>query len=246
MNSCRPPEHSSNTQPAEQNGKRSALFDYIRYPACKRLINRIHIAQKEKGIKSITALSQFPGEGKTAFISVIAIGFMALLNKRVLIMDTVSQTRDESFYYRGLLGNPLNTSNGAADRPACIDLITTKNLSRQKLLNPHNGSGLMLIPEVPAVSAELGGFDSADFQVPAFIESMKGSYDLILLDTCALSRADKDTFDPLILAQHTDTSILVTSPATLEHKLLSSLVVELKRNRISPLGIVLDSGVIEC
>src|SRR5689334_14789819 len=108
--------------PFDRKKARHELFDYIRRSECKRLINRIMVAQNEQDLKSIVVLSQFPSEGKTLCISALAIGFLTLLHKRILIMDTVSQSRDDSFYCHGVVESETENQSGG-----CIDIITTRN-----------------------------------------------------------------------------------------------------------------------
>jgi|GEM_PF-3365309 len=220
------------------NETRAILLDYIRNPECKRLLNRISIAQSEANAKSVAILSQFPCEGKAVFICSLALGFMKLMDKRVLIMDTVSQSCDESFYFREVFKEQLNQSNEVEKRQGCIDLITTKNLSRKNLVQSNNETDSL----APVSYQSNFKFDIADFQVNPFVDSMKGSYDLILMDTCALSEVNKTSLDPLILAEYADASILFTSPDYLDRAELSKLSRQLQRHRIAPLGLVVNSG----
>jgi hypothetical protein len=77
---------------------RNVLVDYIRLPHYKRLLEKVVTQQEEAGVKSITVMSMYPQEGRTFFISVLALGYALFLRKRVLIMDTVHQTRAESYF----------------------------------------------------------------------------------------------------------------------------------------------------
>src|SRR5262245_29231207 len=118
----------SEVEPFGDPGTRGMLLDYIRNPECKRLLHRISTAQRERNFKSLAVLSQNPGQGKALFISVVALGFMELMNKAVLIMDTVSQTRDESFYYHGLRGGRAQDLHAfGTPRQPCIDILTSQN-----------------------------------------------------------------------------------------------------------------------
>jgi Mrp family chromosome partitioning ATPase len=217
----------------------SAWFDYIRLPACKRLVNRILRAQNEKGVKSLAVLSQFPGEGKTVLISVLAVGYMTLLEKKVLILDLVSQTRDESFYFRKVLERPAVPENETR-RTGRIDLITSEGLSKAAL--PPDALGNIDIHPQLRSETPVHPYDAADFQIGPFIKSIRGFYDLILIDTCSLTSASKDNFDPIILAQHVDSTIVVGSPQSMDRDTLASLTRQLKRYQIEPLGIVVDQG----
>src|SRR5262249_44057334 len=77
---------------------REVLSDYIRDPRFKRLFDQVASAQARGCLKSLAVLSGYPGEGKTFLVSVLALGYATFLRRRVLILDTISQTRNESFY----------------------------------------------------------------------------------------------------------------------------------------------------
>src|SRR5690242_2502539 len=84
---------------------KNALLDYVRYTEFKRLLNQIINAQKRDGFKTLAVLSEHPQEGKTFFVSTLALGFATLLGKRVLIVDTISQTRNRSLYLDRIFGS---------------------------------------------------------------------------------------------------------------------------------------------
>lgn len=226
------------TENGIRNQQRSALANYVRLPECKRLVNRIYTAQRAKNLKSIVVLSQFPEDGNTTFISSVALGFLMLLNKRVLIMDTVSQTRDESFYYRKVLQKTSSQNDQSEDNLGFIDLITTRSIGNQFQIEDFKNKAPTVKNTNPI------HYDSADFQVAPFVETLKANYDLILLDTCPLTEVNQDCFDPLILALYADASIVVTSPDSMEKGTMATLTEELKRNQVTPLGFVVNSGAI--
>jgi Mrp family chromosome partitioning ATPase len=216
---------------------RSILYDYILLPQCKRLINRIITLQNEKGFKSLAALSNTKREGKTVFISVIALGLHRLLDRRVLIIDTISENRHDSFYYREFLAKPA--SGETSNRRGCIDLLTSRNLSRKNMQMYQKTPELVTDLEVPVLYDETSTYEGSDFQLTHLINEMKRHYDLILIDTAALNDAEPSPFDPLILAEHADASILLATPDT-ERDVIMACLYELQRNRINPLGIVMD------
>lgn len=227
---------TSEGSPARPEGVREVFFDYIRHPAYKRLLNQVVAAQDKQSVRSLAVLSEFPGEGKTFFVSVLALGFASFLRKRVLIMDTISQTRNESFYMGTILGGEVSDVEGVPGRgrPGSIDLITTRNLRRQIRIH---GEPIDIHEE-----GEEDLYDTADFQIGPFITALAPSYDLILLDTCAMSEVTKENIDPIILAQQADASILVTSPESLDKQLLSKVSSDLRRSNIRLLGTIFNAG----
>ena len=222
---------------------RDILIDYIRLPQCKRLINRILTAQQEYDIRSLAVLSHFPGEGRTLLVSVIALGFMTWLDKRVLIVDTVNQTREESFFFRNVMGNNSQEGIPISPRAGCIDLVTSHSLQTKNLLLLDHRVKAALCSQAPAMLSARPDQDTSDFRIISFINSVKSFYDLIIMDTCALTDVNENTHDPMILGQHIDATILLISEEALEKHVLGKLINNLKHHRIEPLGVVSNLGV---
>ena len=225
--------------PKESNVK-EIFFDYIRDPAFKRLLNQIIISQEEENFKSIAVISEYPGEGKTFFISVLALGLASFLKKRVLIMDTISQTRNESFYISSVLENEQVIQDEDSDdsNRGVIDLITTKNLRRQAQQNKF-----LDYDSKTQSQDEQDDYDTADFQIGKFIKSLTPSYDIILLDTCSLSEVTKVHLDPIILAHQADAAILITSKHSIKSDVLTRIKKELKSPNIRLIGTIYNSNI---
>lgn len=216
---------------------RNVFYDYIRHPEYKRILHFVVTAQSRESFVSMAVLSKYPGEGKTFLVSVLALGYATFLQRKVLIIDSVSQNRNESFYMGRIMGNEFNESSRSA--PACIDLMTTRGMKQHGVRSRKQLTG----PEHLARNDEEESFNTTDFQIGGFIESLKDSYDLILLDTCALSEADKCNMDPVILAKESHTSILVTSPRSVERANVREIKAELDRCDVRALGTVYNSGI---
>jgi len=232
----------------ESNKIREILLDYIRHPEFKRLLNQILMAQQEQKFVSMAILSEFPQEGRTFFISALALGYATYLDKKVLIMDTISQTKDESFYFGHILGEESDSifsyDNDSDSKGGVVDLIATKNLCRRVKLE-HEGESLDVLKGDSLLSySEKDLYENVDFRIRDFINSLKKSYDLILLDTCPLSRASKFHLDPMILAKQAETSILLTSPQSVNRRRLSTIRNELKSSQVKILGTIFNDGVV--
>lgn len=220
------------------------LFDYIRDPEFKRLLNQIVVAQERKKFKSIAVLSQLPEEGKTFMISVLALGYATYLRKRVLIMDTVSQTQNESFYVGRVLDREQDKKgHGKNAYGGIIDLITTVNLQQRTAL-PFGASKhpTLRIVDPPALYEETRGYDSTDFQVGPFMDTMAPNYDLVLLDTCSLTANDKTKLDPVILARQSHAALLITSERSLYRESLLRVRDDCSRYNINLLGSIHNPG----
>lgn len=201
---------------------RSALLDYVHAPEFKRLLSDIAAAQHERDFRSIAVLSRDRGEGKTFFVSVLALGYAAFLGRRVLILDSIAQNSVSALYLERLFHADSADAPALASRGS-IDVMTSRELGDEESDSVHAGA------------PRLGG---ADFTIGDFIGRMHADYDLIVVDTCALSGSSVHTLDPIVVARQTDTAILVTSQATLHRDAVSEVGRELRRRSIALLGTV--------
>jgi hypothetical protein len=87
--------------------KSSPFFDYIRNNDFKRLLGKIlSTVEKEKAL-SLAVLSAEPGDGKTFMIAAMALGYAVLLQKRVLIVNTVLGQSPDSLSIQSVYENEL-------------------------------------------------------------------------------------------------------------------------------------------
>jgi len=192
---------------------KDAFSEYIRYTECKRLLNQISSAQEAQGFRSVAVISQDEREGKSFLVLVLAMGYALLLNRKVLVVDAVSQTKNRSLYRNRIL--EAEHTNGNSNY-GVIDLLTTKSL-------------------------EEGEEESSDFQIGPYADSLRDDYDLIVFDTCAIRGAQKDNMDPIIISKSADVAILLTSMRSLDRENLRKLKQELKRWNIKLLGSVFNT-----
>jgi Mrp family chromosome partitioning ATPase len=170
--------------------KSSPLFDYIRNGEFKRLLGRIRATLEAEQAHSVSILSAQPQEGKTFLVAAIALGYAILLQKRVLIVNTVLGASAQSLSLQDLYDSELKYApvNGVARWNRMIDLISPQEQETKK-----------------------SQFDTVDFMVGQFLDSFKDKYDLIIVDTCALGAAQSSMMDPIVIAGQTDASLFVTS-----------------------------------
>ena len=206
--------------------KRSPLYDYIRFTEIKRLIHQLDQERQRNQLKTVAVLSELPGEGKTFLISAIALGFAVLLKKRVLIVDTTSQAKEGNLYLERIFGNVGGKSRKAAGASAFDD----EDAQFVDLISPKNETG--------------ASTESADFQIGPFVDSYKEDYDLILFDTCAISRANKNNIDPVIIAKHAGAAIQVLSPLSVNMEVLGKIREGIRNWEINLAGTVFNRGVL--
>lgn len=207
-------------QSRDQAGQvRSLLDDYIKRTEFKRLINQVVMAQVKQGFRSLAVLSEFSGEGRTFFAAALALAYARYLIGRVLIADTVRQPRNQTLYYRAIRGQyrPESFQPRAEVAPGLIDLLSTSE-------------------------TEAAAQGTSDFLLCSYIDSIKHRYDLVIVDTCAMSEVSQENIDPIVAARHVDTSILLTSQRSGERTLLLTLKRRLEQYQIPVLGTVFNRG----
>jgi hypothetical protein len=190
------------------------FLDYIRFTEIKRLIHQVRTELENRGTKSFSVISEYSGEGKTFFVAVLAIGFATLLRRRVLIVDTTTQTQGGNLYL-----DRIFSSEGGPSGPESryIDLISPKN-------------------------AEGRGEESADFDIGPLAELYQDKYDLVIFDTCALSLANKNNIDPVIVSKHAGGAVLVQSRRSMDVDALKSVREQLGTWGIGLVGTVFNAG----
>lgn len=202
------------------------MLEFLSLPECRSLLHRIHSAQHERNAKSILILSQFPQEGRTFLTSVLAEAAIRLFSQRVLIVDTDSTDVAHSPYFT-YLGRDRSEGAGDPPEPASIEIAIAKRIRHQGTneTQPHPAHEETL--DLPP-----------DFAVGGYLTAVREEYDLVLIDGCALSSVGRTTVHPAILSVHSDITILVVSPPSIERNALRSMQGLLAQHRIRPFGFV--------
>lgn len=225
--------HKSTSQvPADQKGPRfgaDALSYYLRLPQTKRLVHRLTVAQQEIGFTSVSVVSLFPREGRTFFVSLIALAYATVLKRRVLILDTISQSKEDSFHLSAVMKEQNaqpdsrdNLQNVALQDSSGVDLVATRAL-RGEISNKHRN---------------ISPLQTAEFLMQPFLKALTPSYDLILLDTCAIRAVTGDHFDPLVLSRQVDQVITLVSAQSASEEALIELHNQLSKAEVPLLGYV--------
>ncbi len=198
-----------------------AFGDYIRGTDCKRLLNQILTAQEKEHFKTVAILSMYPEEGKTFLSMVVAFSYATMLGKRVLLVDVVNQTHSRTLYLETLLerGSQSDPSEETINgRKPVFDFLTTR-------------------------SDQTNHIESVDFQIGSYIDKLRPSYDLILLDTCAFQGAGKLNIDPSVVARNVDRAILLMSQQSMNDQSLKDIGNKLKAWKVKLLGVVYNGGL---
>jgi Mrp family chromosome partitioning ATPase len=87
-------------------------------------------------------------------------------------------------------------------------------------------------------SGDVSLLQTAEFLMKPFIAALSPSYDLILLDTCAMSSVSGDHFDPLVLARQIERAVLLLSPNSCNRGTAQTIKKRLDQEGISLMGVI--------
>lgn len=195
----------------------SAFYSYIRCSDFKRLLSQVSSLVENNQVKTLAILSAYPQEGRTFFVSALALGYAVLLKKRVLIVNTALRQRKDSLNIQKIYFDELQHAPGVRDgqHVRAIDLMSPKMNSN-----------------------DVSQADTVDFQIGRYISVYKNNYDLILIDNCALNVHDEKTIDPIVIAGQADASLLVTSEKSLKKGPLEEMKELLTKWRVRVVGTI--------
>jgi Mrp family chromosome partitioning ATPase len=203
--------------------KNSPFLDYIRYSEFKRLLGQLAMMVDRDGMKTIAVLSEHSGEGKTFLVSAMALGYASLLDRRVLIVDTVVRNEGHSLFLKKIYEEQLEYA--------------------PFLGGPKTHVTRMIELISPEQREEDDSVDTADFRIGTYVNSIKDNYDLILVDTCALSASNKRNIDPVIVARQADASILITSDRSMNRESLQRVKGVMAQWHVRIVGVIHNAGI---
>ena len=200
-----------------ENPVLASLYSFIGHTEIKRLMNQIYTSQRASFFKTVAVLSESAGEGKSFFTAALALAYSNMMRSKVLVINTVPDSPVGDLLLKSVVG--VHSEANGTDKIARVDLITARNdVNKQQALG-------------------------SDFQLTNYIDRFSRGYNIVFIDTCALTKANNCMIDPIIVAKNVDTSILVVSPKSLGHASMRNMVGKLKRYGITPLGAVYNTGV---
>jgi len=240
-----PGHHQGGNLPSALTFEAETMGGYLRLPEIKRLVHRIASTQNEDPYKSLVILSEYPGEGRSFLVSLLALAYASILKSRVLILDTVSQTRESSFHSSSVIRDsslaqepPGNREDDSQLRGITgVDLIATRAMQPSGIVSSD--------PQMKTDGAskafqtsDVALLQTAEFLMKPFIAALSPSYDLILLDTCAMASVSGDHFDPLVLARQIERAVLLLSPSSRNRGTAETIKKRLDQEGISLMGVI--------
>lgn len=240
-----PGKHQEEYLPSALSFEADAMSGYLRLPEIKRLVHRIASTQNEDPYKSLVILSEYPGEGRSFLVSLLALAYASILKSRVLILDTVSQTRESSFHSSSIIrdASSLQEAPGSRDDDSQfrgvtgVDLIATRAMQPSGLVRSHTSNQTNGTSKTFQTS-DVALLQTAEFLMKPFIAALSPSYDLILLDTCAMSAVSGDNFDPLVLARQIERAVLLLSPGSRNRGTAQTIKKRLDQEGVSLMGVI--------
>jgi Mrp family chromosome partitioning ATPase len=229
-----------------------AMGGYLRLPEIKRLVHRIASTQNETPYKSLIILSEYPGEGRSFLVSLLALAYASILKSRVLILDTVSQTKQSSFHSSSIIRDlsfapepPSGRDDDSQFRGITgVDLIATRSMQPSGIVASDNQT-LRNGSSKTFQSSDVALLQTAEFLMKPFIAALSPSYDLILLDTCAMNSVSGDHFDPLVLARQIERAVLLLSPSSRNRGTAQIIKKRLDQDGISLMGVIHNNFLVK-
>lgn len=210
---------SNHLKDAEVLGSFGGLIKYAEF---KRIFEQIISYGEKYPFKTICILSQEVGEGKTLFSSLFAYSFCNLLKKKVLIIDT--QTRVNS-------------------RSHVLDNIFEVEDLDHKLFQPKTSFQLGVDIIHLSSGHEDNKENNSEYVIQYIIDKFSSQYDLVIVDTCAISLRNQNNFDPIVISNRLDTTLYITSSKSLESNFIVELKEKIKLNPRYCLGVIYNRGV---
>ena len=171
--------------PDDQSQVLRVLDSYLLNHGVKRIIDTVARRRSELGFQSVGITSLNPGEGKTFYTAVVARGLVLYLSARVLVVDAKGYATTSS------LLNTLATSRRVFDE-TYVAMGSTGSCTVASL----SGGG-----NTPPTQNE--------FRCGELIRAVQNEYDVVLVDTQALSSEDVKGFDAGVIIQQLDTYMMV-------------------------------------
>jgi hypothetical protein len=94
-------------------------------------------------------------------------------------------------------------------------------------------------------SSDVALLQTAEFLMKPFIAALSPSYDLILLDTCAMSSVSGDHFDPMVLARQIERAVLLLSPDSRNRGTAQVIKKRLDQESISLMGVIHNNFLVK-
>jgi hypothetical protein len=163
----------------------------------------------------------------------------------------VSKNKEDSFHFGSIRHDNINSKFNLKDplhsdhfadtshqRNTGVDLIITRSLVPAS----HN-----YLPHTEQTdesstnnyrSGEVELIQTVEFLMKPFITGLSNSYDLILLDTCAMSSSCGELFDPLVLARQIERAVLLLSPLSRNKGASQKIQNRLEQERVSLMGVI--------
>jgi Mrp family chromosome partitioning ATPase len=194
--------------PSYNPARGERLKDYIRYSELRQLVYRIVDLQRRQrdSFSSLAVLSLFPSEGKTLFCAALAAAYADTCRTRVLAVDTTTTRHSKSLS----LKQCIDPANQMIDFVFLTD-HRHSGFSDDGLHQPIGGS----LEQDGDGAMALGPMLNEHYLVTKVTKSAAKQYGLVILDTAPMTARNKNNFDPALVAQLSDASILMIGSNTL-------------------------------
>jgi capsular exopolysaccharide synthesis family protein len=198
----------------------SFLQDRTLYEPYRALLKRLDDSSLN-GVKVVVVTSGMAAEGKSAVASHLG-AVAAILSRRTLIIDAhLLQPRQHHWFDIEL-------------QPGLVETVTS-SFNLTEAFQPTEINNLSVLPAGILTSNSCTIMESPS--IKSIIREAAMCYDLVIIDAPSVSSG----CDVHILKQWSDGLVMVTRPFYTNRNILEETVVELKRNRASVLGFLINN-----
>ena len=194
-----------------------ALQKFIQYTEIKSLLDRILHLQETEKFQSLAILSELDGEGKTFITATLAHAYTERLKKKVLVVDASNSGNRNSTPVPAHARQKGDLLSELLEESPLVDVISLRDWGGAKA-------------------------DADEYQLKALFAQTGSKYGLILVDTSALSRKNRNNFDPVVIARQCEASILLSARSDVPQDISSENRKRILDSGIKLIGMIFNHG----
>lgn len=203
-----------------------SLLDYSKpntptIEAYRGVRSNIQFSNVDEDIKVILVTSTQPGEGKSTFLSNLAVNFAHLDEKKILLVD-------------GDLRKPTIHKNFGLSNSIGITDVLKQNKKLEDCIKHMEGIDIITAGSIPPNPSEILGSK----KMKSFISELKEKYDYIFIDSPPIGVVS----DAQVIASISDGAILLIGYGEVERYKAKLAKEKLENSNVKILGAVINKG----
>jgi Mrp family chromosome partitioning ATPase len=194
-----------------------ALQNFIQYSEIKSLLDRIIHLQETEKFQSLAVLSELDGEGKTFITAVLAHAYTERVKKKALVVDASNSGSGSAVPVQAASRQRGDLLSELLEESALVDVISLRDWGGAKT-------------------------DADEYQLKTLFAQTASKYGLILVDTSALSRRNRNNFDPFVIARQCEASVLLSARSDVPQDISVENRKRIFDSKIKLIGMIFNHG----